>query len=188
MAATNLAARSAGLRAPPRVTPGLSQHSSYCCYGEGSGTRRIRELLPDEVTALEEPAAVEMAKKARQVSVAVPGRDKPVMTSCVSSPAPKGGEDVSPFVLTRLRQLVPRIPPPVPAADRARRGHAVDLLGWGFTDAGDAGIGDYSPEAKRAHLYAFWKQEIGRPITLVGVPEARPPSTLPRRIPSASRD
>jgi pimeloyl-ACP methyl ester carboxylesterase len=44
----------------------------------------------------------------------------------------------------------------------------VDLLGWGFTDAGDAGIGDYSPEAKRAHLYAFWKQEIGRPITLVG--------------------
>ena len=45
---------------------------------------------------------------------------------------------------------------------------AVDLLGWGFTDAGDAGIGDYSPEAKRAHLYAFWKQEIGRPITLVG--------------------
>jgi hypothetical protein len=22
-------------------------------------------------------------------------------------------------------------------------------------------IGDYSPEAKRAHLYAFWKQEIG---------------------------
>ena len=36
-------------RRPPRASPsdsGLSQHSSYCCYGEGSGTRRIRELLP----------------------------------------------------------------------------------------------------------------------------------------------
>ena len=49
-------------------------------------------FFPDEVSALEEPAAVEMAKKARQVSVAVPGRDKPVMTSCVSSPAPKGAK------------------------------------------------------------------------------------------------
>jgi pimeloyl-ACP methyl ester carboxylesterase len=27
---------------------------------------------------------------------------------------------------------------------------------------------DYSPEAKRAHLYSFWAQEIGRPVTLVG--------------------
>jgi pimeloyl-ACP methyl ester carboxylesterase len=91
------------------------------------------------------------------------------MTSCVGSPAPAGGEANAPFVLLHgfdsscleYRRLFPML------AERAET-WAVDLLGWGFTDAGDAGIGDYSPEAKRAHLYAFWKQEIGRPITLVG--------------------
>ena len=126
-------------------------------------------FFPDEVTALEEPAAIEMARRAKQVSVDVPGRSRPVMTSCVGSPAPAGGEANAPFVLLHgfdsscleYRRLFPML------AERAET-WAVDLLGWGFTDAGDAGIGDYSPEAKRAHLYAFWKQEIGRPITLVG--------------------
>jgi len=126
-------------------------------------------FFPDEVTALEEPAAIEMARRAKQVSVDVPGRARPVMTSCVGSPAPAGGEANAPFVLLHgfdsscleYRRLFPML------AERAET-WAVDLLGWGFTDAGDAGIGDYSPEAKRAHLYAFWKQEIGRPITLVG--------------------
>ena len=126
-------------------------------------------FFPDEVTALEEPAAIEMARRAKQVSVDVPGRSRPVMTSCVGSPAPAGGEANAPFVLLHgfdsscleYRRLFPML------AERAET-WAVDLLGWGFTDAVDAGIGDYSPEAKRAHLYAFWKQEIGRPITLVG--------------------
>lgn len=169
MAATNLAARFAGLRAPPRVTRGSRSIRRTVVTVRAAARGEFASFFPDEVTALEEPAAVEMAKKARQVSVAVPGRDKPVMTSCVSSPAPKGGEDVSPFVLIHgfdsscleYRRLFPLL------TERAEA-HAVDLLGWGFTDAGDAGIGDYSPEAKRAHLYAFWKQEIGRPITLVG--------------------
>lgn len=126
-------------------------------------------FFPDEVTALEEPAAVEMARRARQISVDVPGRARPVMTSCVSSAAPEGGEQNAPFVLLHgfdsscleYRRLFPML------AERAET-HAVDLLGWGFTDAGDSGIGDYSPEAKRAHLYAFWQQEIGRPVTLCG--------------------
>ena len=126
-------------------------------------------FFPDEVTALEEPAAVEMARQTKQISVDVPGRARPVMTSCVGSPAPTGGEQNAPFVLLHgfdsshleYRRLFPML------AEKAET-WAVDLLGWGFTDAGDAGIGDYSPEAKRVHLYAFWKQEINRPITLCG--------------------
>ena len=165
----NLAARSAGLRAPIRAPRGSRNVRRTVVPVRAAARGEFASFFPDEVTALEEPAAVEMAKKARQVSVAVPGRDKPVMTSVVSSPAPEGGEDVSPFVLIHgfdsscleYRRLFPLL-------NERAEAHAVDLLGWGFTDAGDAGIGDYSPEAKRAHLYAFWKQEIGRPITLVG--------------------
>lgn len=39
---------------------------------------------------------------------------------------------------------------------------AVDLVGWGFTDAGfhanpDLRVG---PQQKRDHLYAFWKEKV----------------------------
>ena len=84
------------------------------------------------------------------------------MTSCVGAPAPEGGEGNAPFVLLHgfdsscleYRRLFPLL-------ERRAETWALDLLGWGFTDADDGGIGDYSPEAKRAHLHAFWKQEIG---------------------------
>ena len=73
MAATNLAARFAGLRAPPRVTRGSRSIRRTVVTVRAAARGEFASFFPDEVTALEEPAAVEMAKKARQVSVAVPG-------------------------------------------------------------------------------------------------------------------
>ena len=50
--------------------------------------------------------------------------------------------------------------------------YAVDLAGWGFTDAGfggaDAAQRVLGPAQKRAHLAAFMEAVVGRPATLVG--------------------
>jgi len=126
-------------------------------------------FFPDEVRELTEPAAITMATKARLIDVAVPGRAAVVKTSCVGDPGPAEGARGAPFVLLHgfdsscleYRRLFPKL-----AA--VTETWAVDLLGWGFTDAQDGGIGDYSPEAKRAHLYAFWKANVGRPMVLCG--------------------
>lgn len=125
-------------------------------------------FFPPEVRELTEPAAIDMAKRCELVEVAVPGRADAVLTSCVGDPGPEGS-DLAPFVLLHgfdsscleYRRLFPKL-----AAKTET--WAVDLLGWGFTDARDGGVGDYSPEAKRAHLYAFWKEKIGRPMVLCG--------------------
>jgi hypothetical protein len=42
---------------------------------------------------------VTMAKMCRHVATPVTGRAVPVMTSCVASPAPAGGDNVAPFVV-----------------------------------------------------------------------------------------
>jgi pimeloyl-ACP methyl ester carboxylesterase len=125
-------------------------------------------FFPPEVRELTEPAAIDMAKRCELVEVAVPGRADAVLTSCVGDAGPEGSK-LAPFVLLHgfdsscleYRRLFPKL-----AAKTET--WAVDLLGWGFTDARDGGVGDYSPEAKRAHLYAFWKEKIGRPMVLCG--------------------
>ena len=40
--------------------------------------------------------------------------------------------------------------------------YAVDVIGWGFTDAGFAADPSIllGPEQKRKHLYAFWKEKV----------------------------
>ena len=48
---------------------------------------------------------------------------------------------------------------------------AVDVVGWGFTDAGFATDRDtvLGPAQKRDHLYAFWKAQVGlNPVALQG--------------------
>jgi len=45
--------------------------------------------------------------------------------------------------------------------------YALDILGWGFGRT--AGVSDFSPYAKRQHIYAFWKQKLGgRRMILAG--------------------
>lgn len=48
--------------------------------------------------------------------------------------------------------------------------YAVDLAGWGFTDAGFGANPNLplGPQQKRAHLRAFLKEVVRRPATLVG--------------------
>lgn len=48
--------------------------------------------------------------------------------------------------------------------------YAVDLAGWGFTDAGFAGspLKQLGPAQKRAHLRAFLQDVVGKPATLLG--------------------
>ena len=133
-----------------------------------ASTTDFPSFFPPEARELEEPAAIAMARRCRSVSVDVPGRAKAVLTSCAGDAGP-AGSDAAPFVLLHgfdsscleYRRLFPKL------AAKAET-WAVDLLGWGFTDAQDGGIGDYSPEAKRAHLYAFWKANVGRPMVLCG--------------------
>ena len=84
--------------------PLVARRSSRRAGNGGSSSRRrvsyttpraaarteFASFFPDEVTALEEPAAVAMAKKCKHIATPVQGRDKPVMTSCVGAPAPAG--------------------------------------------------------------------------------------------------
>ena len=146
------------------------------------------DFFPDEVTALEEPAAVEMARRCEQISVAdVPGRDAPIMTSCVGAPAPPGGESNAPFVLLHgfdsscleYRRLFPLL------SERAET-WALDLLGWGFTDAGDAGIGDYSPRRNAPTSTPSGNRRSAGPSPSWVLPwAARRRSISPPRIPNA---
>ena len=91
------------------------------------------------------------------------------MTSLVQSNKVENGE-YHPYVLLHgfdsscleYRRLFPKL------EENGAEVYALDLLGWGFTDGLDDGIGDYSPEAKCAHMYAWWKQNVNRPIVLAG--------------------
>ena len=110
-----------------------------------------------------------MAKRVEVVEVSVEGREKNVMTSLVQSNKVENGE-YHPYVLLHgfdsscleYRRLFPKL------EENGAEVYALDLLGWGFTDGLDDGIGDYSPEAKCAHMYAWWKQNVNRPIVLAG--------------------
>ena len=163
--ATHRALR-ARARARRRVANGArSSRRARAVRGEGD---EFPAFFPPEVRELVEPAAIEMARSCSVIDVRVPGRARAVRTSCAGARGPEGST-APPFVLLHgfdsscleYRRLFPRL------ASEAET-WAVDLLGWGFTDAQDGGVGDYSPEAKRAHLYAFWKQCVKRPMVLCG--------------------
>ena len=136
------------------------------------GSREAREFPPfipaAYVTEIEEPAAREMARDMRRVELRPESWKAGVPTSMVSTPHTAAG-DMAPLVLLHgfdsscleFRRLMPLLDA------RGVEAHAVDLVGWGFTDASAApGVG---PEEKRAHLEAFWRDELGgRPIALMG--------------------
>ncbi|CAL6275117.1 unnamed protein product [Bathycoccus prasinos] len=127
-------------------------------------------FIPTELSEFIEPAAIEMARRVQVVEVPVEGREKNVMTSLVQSEKREDASEYHPFVLLHgfdsscleYRRLFPKL------EENGAEVYALDLLGWGFTDGLDGGVGDYSPEAKCAHLYAWWKQNVNRPIVLAG--------------------
>lgn len=47
--------------------------------------------------------------------------------------------------------------------------HFVDVLGWGLTEKPWKDLPSFGPDAKREHLFAYWRQVAeGRPLVLVG--------------------
>jgi len=137
---------------------------------EKKGGRQFPDFLPDSYLAeIEETACLDMAASMRRVNLTPnwEGEAQPVPTSVVSTQ--HVADDHAPVVMLHgfdsscleFRRIMPLL------EERRIEAHAVDLVGWGFTDAGAApGVG---PEQKRAHLEAFWREELnGRPITLLG--------------------
>ena len=138
--------------------------------------KEIVEILPLEYKRFKEQRAIEMAERIEIVEVTgISGREeRPVMTTLVRTKERTDleieGCSYLPYVLLHgfdsscleYRRLFPLL---------EREGcevYALDLLGWGFTDGGDRGVGDYSPEAKCRHMYQWWKQNVNRPIVLCG--------------------
>ena len=52
-----------------------------------------------------------------------------------------------------------------PLLEAKQESWAVDVAGWGFTDAGFAEDKNTAlgPQEKREHLYSFWKQQVRAP-------------------------
>ena len=94
-----------------------------------------------------------MAKRVEVVEVSVEGREKNVMTSLVQSNKVENGE-YHPYVLLHgfdsscleYRRLFPKL------EENGAEVYALDLLGWGFTDGLDDGIGDYSPSRRSVRI------------------------------------
>lgn len=126
------------------------------------------DFFPPEAADIEEPAAQAMMAAMRRVPLHVPGLGE-VHTAYVGPAAPTPGRpafvllhgfDSSSLEFRRFHPLLSRV------ADV----YAVDLAGWGFTDAGFGSKPNQplGPQQKRAHLRAFLKEVVRRPATLVG--------------------
>ena len=126
-----------------------------------------------EVQEIQEEAALDMLRALRRVDVSLGGNRPTVQSSYYhkdgDGEATSGGDEQPVVVLLHgfdsscleFRRLVPRL------EALGVRPYAMDVLGWGFTDA--RALGDTSAAAKRAHLHAFWQQQLGgRPLVLVG--------------------
>jgi pimeloyl-ACP methyl ester carboxylesterase len=148
---------------------------------KGGGGKHTPALLPAFLPAefaaeIEEPAAVAMMGEMRRAALAVPGLGE-VLTAYVHRPATGAAAAAAAaaerpaFVLLHgfdsslleFRRFYARL---------AELGdvYAVDLAGWGFTDAGFglAPARALGPPEKRAHLRAFLDGVVGRPATLLG--------------------
>mmetsp|Transcript_11951 Transcript_11951/g.32834 ORF Transcript_11951/g.32834 Transcript_11951/m.32834 type:complete len:400 (-) Transcript_11951:94-1293(-) len=143
--------------------------------GAGGSTAAFPAFLPGEAMhAIEEPAAVSMARALREVAVAVPSSvcSQPIRTSYYLSE----GLPATVPVLVLLhgfdssclewRRLVPALEANGIAAC------AVDVLGWGFTERPRDVPCDFSASAKLQHLEAFLEAVLGeregRPVVLLG--------------------
>ncbi|PSC68832.1 hypothetical protein C2E20_7602 [Micractinium conductrix] len=124
--------------------------------------------MPPEASDIEEPAAQALMASMRRVPLAVPGLGE-VQTAYAGPAAPTPGAPA--FVLLHgfdsssleFRRFVPLL-------SQLGDVYAVDLAGWGFTDAGFGSNPDLplGPKQKRAHLKAFMQHVVGRPATLIG--------------------
>ena len=144
-----------------------------------SSTTAFPPYVPAEaVQEIQEEAALDMLRSLQRVDVTV-GFNGGVVpssfyhkesSSSSSAAAASASSSDEPVVVLlhgfdssclEYRRLVPCL------EERGLAPYALDVLGWGFTDT--RAFGDTSAAAKRAHLHAFWQQQLGgRPLVLVG--------------------
>lgn len=130
-------------------------------------TTAFPAFIPPEVENLKGSAARDMAQRIQRLSVKTGLQADPIPTACVVPP--NAGKEELPVLLLHgfdsscleWRNLYPFLPP------MGIEAWALDILGWGFTDAQLASA-SVTVEAKREHIYEFWKTHIGRPMVVVG--------------------
>lgn len=130
---------------------------------------QLPDFFPPEAAEIEEPAARDMMAAMRRVPLEVPGLGT-AQTAVVGPPRRDPakpafvllhGFDSSSLEFRRFHPLLSEL------GDV----YAVDLAGWGFTDAGFANgnaAAALGPAQKRAHLRAFLKQ-VRRGVLGAGV-------------------
>mmetsp|Transcript_41128 Transcript_41128/g.97723 ORF Transcript_41128/g.97723 Transcript_41128/m.97723 type:complete len:201 (+) Transcript_41128:98-700(+) len=131
--------------------------STRVCSGRGETlvSQEVADasFLPSELASITEPAAIEMAAQLRQIPVFTPGAEEAVNTACVGPVEAKIKTSENPVVLLHgfdsssleFRRLYPLL------ASQTET-WAVDLIGWGFTEAG-FGRSLHNP---RAWLLSLW--------------------------------
>eukprot|EP00667_Euglena_gracilis_P007760 EG_transcript_7842 len=131
------------------------------------------EAIQDAISEVEEYQARQFFQKIVFVPVEVPSKfsNNPIMTSFLEVENPlKSSSESSLLVLLHgfdsncleWRHVLPLLD------GQGIRAYAFDILGWGFAERSPAVL-SYSPEAKRQHLYGFWKQHLkGKPMILAG--------------------
>jgi pimeloyl-ACP methyl ester carboxylesterase len=153
-----------------------------------SAAKPVRSIIPREhLDAIEEPAARQLLNRMVRVPLPIPGLfgdddARPVDTAVVPPPPPppsassSSSSSLPPVVMLHgfdsssleFRRLHPRLA----QEPHALEPWAVDLVGWGFTDAAPFAAAPtipLPPSAKRAHLLSFWREQLGsRPMLLVG--------------------
>ncbi|KAH7366232.1 hypothetical protein KP509_18G069200 [Ceratopteris richardii] len=123
-------------------------------------------FLPPEVMELRDINARALASRIIRLPVQTKFSEKPIMTSCVKPTIMNNG--FSPLLLLHgfdsscleWRNAYHKL------EEANLESWAFDVLGWGFSNSED--LASFGVEAKREHLYEFWKSYIRRPMVLVG--------------------
>ncbi|TAD80192.1 MAG: alpha/beta hydrolase [Oscillatoriales cyanobacterium] len=135
---------------------------------------RFPDFLTEAVADLTEAESIDFVQQIQRQTINVPlpyaHSLLPIATSFVrAQPAIETATDrnSAPILaihgfdssLLEYRRLLPKL------AEQCAT-WAIDLLGFGFTDRPEKL--DFTAEAIRTHLYAFWQQMIGQPVILIG--------------------
>ncbi|KAI5074508.1 hypothetical protein GOP47_0010469 [Adiantum capillus-veneris] len=153
------------------IAHNLNSHSRLYPRITGMATVDINpttfpSFLPPEVEQLRDPAARAFASKIERLPVQTSLSEKQILTSCVKPTVVNN--EVSPVLLLHgfdsscleWRNTYPKL-------ERANiESWALDILGWGFSYSED--LKSVGAEAKREHLYEFWRSYIRKPMVLVG--------------------
>mmetsp|Transcript_9209 Transcript_9209/g.18556 ORF Transcript_9209/g.18556 Transcript_9209/m.18556 type:complete len:246 (+) Transcript_9209:190-927(+) len=126
--------------------------------GIRASAREFPPFVPREVEEIQEDAALSMLRALKRVDVPVNGVSVPTsfygnLDGAAAEPVILLLHGFDSFCL-EWRRLVPLLEDC--AALKPKTVVALDVLGWGFTDASSSPT--TSARAKRDHLFAFWKQ------------------------------